>query len=195
VSIDTTKSSVAAAALDAGATVVNDVSAGRFDPTILDVTAAAGAGFLLMHMAGEPRTMQDDPRYENVTTEVGDFLVARLDAARQAGIADGALAADPGIGFGKTLEHNLTLLARLRTLCDRVGVPVAIGTSRKRFLGQLVRGAGGLGDEPLPADRDDATLATVVWSLDRGARVVRVHDVRPAVRAVALLDAMQSAAA
>jgi dihydropteroate synthase len=195
VSIDTTKSTVAAAALDAGATIVNDVSAGRFDPAILDVTAAAGAGLLLMHMAGEPRTMQDDPQYDDVVREVGDFLVERLDAARAAGVATSALAVDPGIGFGKTIEHNLTLLAQLRSLCDRVAVPVAVGTSRKWFLGQLMRGVAGFGDEVGPEDRDDATLATVVWSLDQGAQIVRVHDVRPAARAVALLDVMRSAAA
>jgi dihydropteroate synthase len=195
VSIDTTKAAVAAAALEAGAAVVNDVSAGRFDPAILDVTAAAGAGYVLMHMLGEPRTMQDDPRYGDVVAEVGDFLVERLDAARAAGIAEAALAADPGIGFGKTVEHNLVLLARVRDLCDRVGVPVLVGTSRKRFLGQIVAGVGGLGAEPSAADRDDATLATVVWAIDRGARIVRVHDVRPAARAVALLHTMQEVAA
>ncbi|MEX0665070.1 MAG: dihydropteroate synthase [Acidimicrobiia bacterium] len=195
VSVDTTKAAVAAAALDAGAVIVNDVSAGRFAPEILEVAAAAGAGYVLMHMLGEPRTMQDDPRYGDVVTEVGDFLVGRLDAARAAGIHEASLAADPGIGFGKTLEHNLTLLARLRDLCDRVGVPVLVGTSRKRFLGQIVRGVGGLGDDPSAADRDDATLATVVWAIDHGARIVRVHDVRPAARAVALLQAMEEVAA
>lgn len=194
VSIDTTKSGVATAALDAGAAIVNDVSAARFDPAILDVTRAAGAGYVLMHMQRDPRTMQDDPRYGDVVTEVGDLLLERLDAARTAGIPETALAVDPGIGFGKTLEHNLMLLARLRELCDRVGVPVLVGTSRKRFLGQIVRGVGGLGDDPSAVDRDDATLATVVWSIDRGARIVRVHDVRPAARAVALLDAMHKAA-
>jgi dihydropteroate synthase len=176
VSIDTTKARVASAALEAGAAIVNDVSAGRFDPAILEVTAAAGAGYVLMHMLGEPRTMQDDPQYGDV-------------------VAEAALAADPGIGFGKTVEHNLVLLARVRDLCDRVGVPVLVGTSRKRFLGQIVAGVGGLGPEPSAADRDDATLATVVWAIDRGARIVRVHDVRPAARAVALLHAMQEVAA
>jgi dihydropteroate synthase len=195
VSIDTTKAAVAAAALEAGAAIVNDVSAGRFDPAILDVTAAAGAGYVLMHMLGEPRTMQDNPHYGDVVAEVGDFLVERLDAARAAGIAEAALAADPGIGFGKTVEHNLVLLARVRDLCDRVGVPVLLGTSRKRFLGQIVAGVGGLGPDPSAADRDDATLATVVWAIDRGARIVRVHDVRPAARAVALLHTMQEVAA
>jgi len=195
VSIDTTKAAVAAAALDAGAAIVNDVSAGRFDAAIFEVAAAARAGFVLMHMLGDPRTMQDDPRYDDVVAEVGDFLAERLDAARAAGIPETALAADPGIGFGKTLEHNLVLLARVRDLCDRVGVPVLVGTSRKRFLGQLVAGVGGLGAEPSAADRDDATLATVVWAIDHGARIVRVHDVRPAARAVALLHMMQEVAA
>ena len=192
VSVDTTKATVAAAALDAGAVVVNDVSAGRHHPAILEVTADRGAGFVVMHMLGEPRTMQDDPRYDDVLIDVGDFLVDRLEAARAAGIADAALAADPGIGFGKTAAHNLTLLARLEELCDRVAVPVIVGSSRKRFLGALLRDATGA--EPAPEERDDATLATVVWALDHGARVVRVHAVRPAAQAVALLDALGEAA-
>jgi dihydropteroate synthase len=194
VSIDTTKAAVAAVALEAGALVVNDVSAGRFDPEILEVTAAAGAGYVAMHMLGEPRTMQDDPRYDDVVDDVARFLGDRLDAARDAGIADAALAADPGIGFGKTVEHNLTLLARLPELCTRVGVPVVVGTSRKRFLGAILQRAGASGAEPTEADRDDATLATVVWSVERGARVVRVHNVQPAARAIALLEAMRSPA-
>ncbi|MBM3670693.1 MAG: dihydropteroate synthase [Actinobacteria bacterium] len=195
VSIDTTKAAVASAAIDAGASIVNDVSAGRFDPAILEVTAAAGAGYVAMHMLGEPRTMQSDPRYDDVVAEVGAFLVARLDAAREAGIQEGSLAADPGIGFGKTAAHNLTLLASLAELISLVGVPLVVGTSRKRFLGELVRGVGGNDDDPAPVDRDDATLASVVWSVDRGARVVRVHDVAPAAQAVALLDAMERVAA
>jgi dihydropteroate synthase len=191
ISVDTTKAAVAAAALDAGAVIVNDVTAGRLHPSILEVVADRGAGYVAMHMLGEPRTMQDDPRYDDVVTEVGDFLVDRLEAARGAGIPDAALAADPGIGFGKTRDHNLTLLARLDELCDRVGVPVVVGASRKRFLGSLVAGADG---EPPPEQRDDATLATVVWALDHGARVVRVHAARPAADAVALLAAVREAA-
>jgi dihydropteroate synthase len=194
VSIDTTKSAVAAVALDAGASVVNDVSAGRHDPEILAVTADAGAGYIAMHMLGEPRTMQEDPRYDDVVREVGDFLVERLDIARSAGIAAAALAADPGIGFGKTVEHNLALLADLSDLCARVGAPMIVGTSRKRFLASIVRDATGHDDDLVPADRDDATLATVVWSVERGASVVRVHDVQSAARAIALLTAMRSAA-
>lgn len=190
ISIDTTKAGVAAAALEAGASVVNDVTAGRHDPEILSVTATAGAGYVAMHMLGEPRTMQEDPRYDDVVREVGDFLVERRDAARAAGIEDSSLAVDPGIGFGKTVEHNVALLVHLEKLCAKVGVPVVVGTSRKRFLAKLVGGD----QEPSPADRDDATLATVVWALERGAQVVRVHDVQSAARAVRLLDVLRSAA-
>jgi dihydropteroate synthase len=194
VSIDTTKAGVAAAALDAGATVVNDVSAGTLDPDLLPVVAAAGAGYVAMHMQGDPRTMQDSPHYDDVVVEVGDFLAARLDAARAAGIATAALCADPGIGFGKTLEHNLELLVRLPELVERLDVPVLVGTSRKRFLGTILAGVAGEVGEPPAERRDDATLASVVWALDRGASIVRVHDVRPAARAVALLAAMKAAA-
>jgi len=189
-SIDTTKAEVAAAAIEAGAAIVNDVSAGRLDPPILEVVAAAGAGFVAMHMLGEPRTMQDDPQYDDVVGEVGDFLVERLAVARAAGIADAALAADPGIGFGKTVRHNLELLARLPEIVARVEVPVLVGTSRKRFIGAVLGREGG----DLPADqREEGTLATVACALDRGARVVRVHEARPAAHAVRLLEAMRAA--
>jgi dihydropteroate synthase len=192
-SIDTTKAEVARAALDAGATVVNDVSAGRSDPAILDVTAAAGAGYVVMHMQGEPRTMQADPRYDDVVAQVGDFLADRIEVARAAGVAEGAMAADPGIGFGKTVEHNLRLLAGLPALAERVGVPVLVGTSRKTFVGKVLARAGAASGD-LPVDqREEGTLATVVWAVERGASIVRVHDVLPAVRAVRLLDALHSA--
>jgi dihydropteroate synthase len=186
ISIDTTKAEVADAALRAGATIVNDVSAGTADADMLGVVAAAGAGYVAMHMQGEPRTMQVNPHYDDVVGEVADFLVARLDAARSAGVTDDALMADPGIGFGKTVGHNLELLASLPELIAAVGVPVLVGTSRKAFLGRIV-------DEPDPAARDDATLATVVWALERGAAMVRVHDVRGAVQAAAVLGAMARA--
>jgi len=195
ISIDTTKAEVAAAALAAGATIVNDVSAGRFDPAILDVTSAGGAGYVAMHLQGEPRTMQDAPSYGDVVVDVGDLLAERLDAARGAGIADAALCADPGIGFGKTLDHNLALLARLPELVARVGVPVLVGTSRKRFLGAILRGVAGETGEPPPERRDEASLATAVWALDHGASIVRAHDVRPVARAIALLEAIRGAAA
>jgi len=196
VSVDTTKAEVAAAALDAGAVIVNDVSAGRFDPALLPLVADRGAGIVLMHMLGDPRTMQDDPRYDDVVREVGDFLVARADAARAAGIADAAIAVDPGVGFGKTTEHNLDLLARLDALVARVGLPVVVGTSRKRFIGRVLADVGGETGEP-PADRrDDGTLGTVVWAAECGARILRVHDAHGAARAVdllALLDTVEAA--
>jgi dihydropteroate synthase len=192
VSVDTTKPTVAAAALDAGAVIVNDVSAGRLHPAILEVVADRGAGYVAMHMRGEPRTMQDDPRYDDVVGEVGDFLLDRLEAARAAGIGDAALTADPGIGFGKTTAHNLTLLARLDELAARVDVPLVVGPSRKRFLGALL--ADVARGEPAPDQRDVGTLATVVWALERGARVVRVHAARPAAEAVRLLAALHEAA-
>jgi dihydropteroate synthase len=192
-SIDTTKAAVARSALDAGATVVNDVSAGRLDPEILGVAAEAGAGYVVMHMQGEPRTMQADPRYDDVVAQVGDFLADRIEVARAAGVAEGALAADPGIGFGKTVEHNLRLLAGLPALAERVGVPVLVGTSRKTFVAKVLARAGAASGD-LPVDqREEGTLATVVWAVERGASIVRVHDVLPAVRAVRLVDALHSA--
>jgi dihydropteroate synthase len=193
VSIDTTKAAVARAALEAGATIVNDVSAGRLDPDILGVAATAGAGFVAMHMQGEPRTMQLDPHYDDVVLEVGDFLVERVDAAHAAGIAPGAVAADPGIGFGKTAEHNLQLLAALPSLAARVAAPLLVGTSRKTFIGGILARAGG-GDGALAVDqREEGTLATVVWAVEHGASIVRVHDVTPAVHAIRLLDALRAA--
>jgi dihydropteroate synthase len=188
VSVDTTKASVASAALDAGAVIVNDVSAGRNDPAMLDLVAASGAGYVVMHMLGEPRTMQADPRYDDVGREVTDFLLERLATARAAGVATGALMADPGIGFGKRVEHNLELLAGLPDLAARVAVPVLVGTSRKGFIGSV------LGD-PDPTRREEGTLATVTWALDHGAALVRVHDVRAAVRAARLLHVMEESAA
>jgi len=190
VGVDTTKAVVAERALRAGARIVNDVSAGRFDPEMLRVVAAYGAGYVAMHMRGDPRTMQDDPRYDDVVGEVGDFLVERAEAALAAGIGDGAIALDPGIGFGKTTTHNLTLLAHLDRLVGRVQRPVVIGTSRKRFIGRVLAGVGGEHDEPPAERRDDGTLATTVWAAQCGVRVVRVHDVLGAVRALALLEVL-----
>jgi dihydropteroate synthase len=144
-------------------------------------------------MQGEPRTMQADPRYDDVVAQVGDFLADRIEVARAAGVAEGALAADPGIGFGKTVEHNLRLLAGVPALAERVGVPVLVGTSRKTFVGKVLARAGAAAGD-LPVDqREEGTLATIVWAVERGASIVRVHDVLPAVRAVRLLDALQSA--
>ena len=189
VSIDTTDASVAGAALESGATVVNDITAGR-DPAMMPLVAEAGAGYVFMHMQGTPATMQLDPRYDDVVAEVGAFLAARRDAALEAGIPAGELMADPGLGFGKTVAHNLTLLARLGDVAAAAGVPILVGPSRKGFIGVV----GGAPGAPLPLDqREDGTLATVVWALDHGASIVRVHDVAPAVEAVRLLSAMAAA--
>jgi dihydropteroate synthase len=188
VSVDTTKAVVAAAALDAGAVIVNDISAGRADPAMLEVVADAEAGYVAMHMLGEPRTMQADPQYGDVVGDVADFLVERLAVARAAGIEAGALMVDPGIGFGKRVAHNLELLARLAELIERVDAPMLVGTSRKAFIGSVV-------GDPDPTRRDDGTLATVTWALDRGAALVRVHDVRAAVRVARLLQVVEESAA
>jgi len=183
VSIDTSKAAVAAAALDAGASIVNDVAAAA-DPEMFGVVATAGAGLVVMHMQGEPRTMQTDPHYGDVVVEIGDFLLDRLAAARAAGVHAGALCADPGLGFGKTAAHNVELLARLGELVARLDVPVLVGPSRKSFIARM------LGDD-LRA-RDDGTLATVVWAVDQGARIVRVHDAGAASDALSLLAVMDS---
>ncbi len=188
VSVDTAKAGVARAALDAGATIVNDVTAGRGDPAMLGVVADAGAGFVAMHMRGEPRTMQHDTNYDDVVVEVCAFLAERINAAVDAGVARDAIAVDPGIGFAKLSEHNLELLARLHELVDAVEVPVLVGTSRKAFLGTVLADANPRvrAVDIDPKARDDATLATVMWSIDHGASIVRVHDVEPAVHAVKL---------
>jgi dihydropteroate synthase len=167
-SIDTSKAVVAEAAIKAGATLVNDVTALRGDPDMSGVIADAGVRCCLMHMLGTPRTMQQDPRYDDVVSEVRAFLEERLDAATAQGIAAEKIWLDPGIGFGKTLEHNLELLRRVDEFVA-IGRPVVIGTSRKSFLGKLT---GRDVDQRLPA-----TLATNVLAFARGARVFRVHDV------------------
>jgi dihydropteroate synthase len=181
ISIDTTKAAVARAALDAGATIVNDVSALRFDSDLAGVAADAGADLCLMHMLGEPRTMQEDPRYDDVVSEVRAFLEQRMEVAVRAGVPEERVWLDPGIGFGKTVDHNLELLRRLEEIVA-IGRPVVIGTSRKSFLGKLT--GGRREDERLPG-----TIATNVLALERGAAVFRVHDVAPVV------DALRVAAA
>jgi len=168
VSVDTSKAAVARRALEAGAAVVNDVSAFRLDPELAGLTAAAGATCVLMHMLGEPRTMQDDPRYGDVVAEVAAFLEERLAFAVAEGVPEDRVWLDPGIGFGKTSEHNLELLRRLDEIAA-LGRPVVVGTSRKSFLGRLT----GRGEE----GRLAGTLATNVMALERGASVFRVHDV------------------
>lgn len=199
VSIDTRKADVARAALDAGARMVNDVSA-----SLAEVAAAGGAAFVAMHMLGDPRTMQEHPCYDDVVADVRDFLVGRAEAARSAGVADVWL--DPGIGFGKSLDHNLDLLANLDVLVA-TGYPVLVGTSRKQMLGRLAaradagrrsptaRGTGGAGQIPPPTDRIEGSVATAVWALRQGAAMVRVHDVAATVRARAAVEAAAAGAA
>ncbi|HET6547420.1 MAG TPA: dihydropteroate synthase [Solirubrobacter sp.] len=180
VSIDTMKLAVAQAAVDAGASFVNDVSAFRHEPDMAGFVADRGLDCCLMHMLGEPRTMQLDPRYDDVVSEVKAFLEERMTAAVEAGVPEQKIHLDPGIGFGKTLEHNLELLARLHELTD-LGRPLVIGTSRKSFLGRLTgRDVAG---------RVPGTIATCVIALEQGARVFRVHDV------AAVSDALKVAAA
>jgi dihydropteroate synthase len=181
VSIDTTKGEVAEAALRAGATLVNDVSAFRFAPEIAGMVADTGADCCLVHMRGEPRTMQSEARYDDVVADVKAFLEERLEAAREAGIAEERVWLDPGIGFGKTAEHNLELLRRLDELVA-IGRPLVIGTSRKSFLGKLLGGRE-------PDERLPGTLATNVMAYERGASVFRVHDVRPVADALAIAAA------
>jgi dihydropteroate synthase len=170
ISIDTSKAAVAVRALQAGATFVNDVTAFRGDPEMAGVVAQAGADCCLMHMLGDPRTMQDDPHYDDVVDDIKAFLAERMAFAVQAGIAEERILLDPGIGFGKTIHHNLELLRRLGEFLD-LGRPVVIGTSRKSFLGRLT------GREA--SERVAATVATNVLAYERGARVFRVHDVAP----------------
>jgi len=188
VSIDTRRASVARAALDAGASIVNDVGALAPDDGMLDCVAAAGAGYIIMHLRGTPQTMQDAPRFDDVITDVAHDLRTAMARAVAAGVATEALATDPGIGFGKTLEHNLALLAAVPRLVE-LGPPVLIGASRKSFLGHLTGVA-------TPVDRLAGSLASAVLAARDGARILRVHDVAATVQALAVqtaVDATRSA--
>ena len=186
ISIDTTKVEVASRALDAGASIVNDVSAFRFAPELAGVVAEADAECCLMHMLGEPRTMQVDPRYDDVVADVKAFLEERMAFAIAAGVREERIWLDPGIGFGKTLEHNLELLRRLDEIVA-LGRPVVVGTSRKSFLGRIT----GRDD---PHQRVMGTVATNVLALERGARIFRVHDVAATRDALAVAAATLSRA-
>jgi dihydropteroate synthase len=180
-SVDTMKLTVAEAAVEAGATFVNDVSAFRHEPELAGFVADRGCDCCLMHMLGEPRTMQDDPRYDDVVDDVRAFLEERAEFAVGEGVREERIMVDPGIGFGKTLDHNLELLRRLDEIVA-VGFPVVVGTSRKSFLGRLT------GRED-PHDRIAATVATTVLALERGAAVFRVHDVAPTKDALTVATA------
>jgi dihydropteroate synthase len=181
-SIDTRKPEVARAALDAGAVAVNDVSGAR-EPEMIEVVAASGAGLVLMHMLGEPKTMQVEPRYEDVVREVRAYLADRLDAAETAGIDRDRLAVDPGLGFGKTYEHNLELMRDIDGFFD-LGVPVVVGPSRKSFIGTA------LGELPVD-ERLEGTIGAAAWMAGKGAHVVRVHDVGSVARALRVVDAIR----
>lgn len=181
VSIDTAKAPVAAAAVKAGAEIINDVSAGT-DAEMLEVMASTGVGVVLMHMRGTPGTMQQDPRYDDVVGEVRDYLTARATGAEAAGVGRDSIVIDPGIGFGKTVDHNLELLRRVGELVA-TGYPVLVGASRKGFLGEIT----GIED---PRERDVATAAITALAVSAGVSVVRVHDVPASRQAVAVASAV-----
>lgn len=181
VSIDTQKAVVAAAALDAGACIVNDVSAGNADPALWGVVAARQAGYVCMHMQGTPRDMQHDPHYADVVGEVRAFLEERLDRLAAVGVAREQVALDVGLGFGKTLEHNLALLAHVESF-RRLERPLLLGASRKSFIGKLL----GVGIE----ERLPGSLACATWAVQAGVQILRVHDVAATRQAVALTEAL-----
>jgi dihydropteroate synthase len=183
ISVDTRKADVAAAAVDAGACIVNDVTAGA-DPRMFEVVREADAGMVLMHMQGEPKTMQDNPHYDDVVGEVCEFLRERVEDAEHAGVAFDRLCVDPGLGFGKTLGHNLLLLHETDRLAA-LGLPLLVGPSRKRFLGAI------LGSDD-PGERLEGTSAAVAWLAAHGADIVRVHDVPEMVRVVRVVDAISA---
>jgi dihydropteroate synthase len=186
ISVDTMKSQVAAAAIEAGATYVNDVSAFSADPALAGLVASTGVECCLMHMQGEPRTMQDDPHYDDVVDDVRAYLESRMAFAISEGIAESKIQLDPGIGFGKTLAHNLELLARLDEIVA-LGRPVVIGVSRKSFISRIAQDAGVSGVEV--DDRLPGTIAANTLAYERGAKVFRVHDVPEAAQGLAVAAA------
>lgn len=186
ISIDTTSAAVAREMLALGADIINDISALRADDQMASVVAESGAGCVLMHMLGDPATMQQDPVYGDVVGEVRDFLRQRLQVAQQAGIQPECLVVDPGIGFGKTLQHNLTILNRLNDFHD-LNRPLLMGVSRKSFIGKVLNVE--------VDDRLEGTLGAVAWCVMQGAQIVRVHDVRPVRRVVDMIQAISQTSA
>ena len=182
ISVDTQKPAVAKAALDAGASIVNDIAANRESPEIWEVVAVAKAGYVCMHMQGTPQTMQAKPRYDDVLREVGDFFSRRLAKLGEHGISGEQVALDPGIGFGKELDHNIKLLSGLNrfSVAER---PILVGMSRKSFIEKLLGTPTG--------DRLPASLACAAWSAIEGAHIVRVHDVAETVQAVRMVEALK----
>jgi len=183
ISVDTTKAEVAEAALAAGADIINDISAGRFDPRMLPIAARSGAAVILMHMKGTPRTMQIAPHYDDVLGEVKAFLGERLEAAESCGLPRESVLLDPGIGFGKQLDHNLILLNNLGALAE-LGRPLVVGVSRKSFIGKILNIEA--------QDRLEGTIAAAVVSILRGASLLRVHDIQAVKQAVAVAEAIMS---
>lgn len=184
-SVDTTKSAVARRALEAGASVLNDVSGLRFDPALADLAAETGAGLVLMHMRGNPRTMQEDVEYEDLIGEVRGFLEEAAGRARERGCRPEQIVVDPGIGFGKSVEGNLRLIGRLEAFLE-TGYPVLLGPSRKSFIGEVL--------EVPVEERVEGTIAACLEGLERGARIFRVHDVREVRRALDLATAVRRTA-
>ena len=182
ISVDTYRADTATAALEAGARLINDVTALRGDPIMTSVVKEAACPVILMHMQGEPKTMQDEPHYEDVVREVRDFLARRAELAISAGVRQENVILDPGIGFGKNLEHNLTLLRNLDAVVD-LGFPVLIGASRKRFIGEIT-------GVRVARERFFGTLATTVLAYERGVTYFRVHDVRANREALAVAEAV-----
>ena len=184
ISIDTRKARVMREAAAAGAHLVNDVSALSYDPDALGTAADLGLPVILMHALGDPKTMQDNPRYDDVLTDVYDYLAARIAAAEAAGIARNRLVVDPGIGFGKTLRHNLQLMAGL-ALFHGLGIPILLGASRKRWIGTLT-------DEPVAANRVVGSVAAAIAGASQGVQIVRAHDVRATRQALAIASAVRT---
>jgi dihydropteroate synthase len=183
ISIDTYRESVGRAALKAGASIVNDITAFNADPELATAVSEAGAACVLMHMKGTPADMQKDPVYDDLMGEIILFLSRAIERARSAGLEEDQIVVDPGIGFGKTTEHNLAILRRLPELAV-LGAPVLVGTSRKSFIGNVL-------DAPVD-DRLEGTLATAAYAVAQGARMLRVHDVKPVARAVRMVEACMS---
>jgi len=182
VSVDTRHASVAEACVAAGASIINDVSGFR-DPAMVEVAAGCEAGLVVMHMLGEPKTMQAEPRYEDVVNEVTGYLIAQATVLEAAGVSRDRIALDPGIGFGKTVEHNVALLQGLPQLAS-FGYPVLVGVSRKRFIGELT-------GVPEPVDRVPGSVAAACYAAEHGAHILRVHDVAETLQALKVVAALR----
>ena len=192
ISIDTTKAAVARLALDAGASIINDVSALRFDPEMVALAARRRVPVILMHMLGNPKTMQVEPVYEDVVAEIKAFLSAAVQRATDAGIERNRLVVDPGIGFGKTVAHNLQIIHHLAAL-QSIDLPILVGPSRKAFIRKLLRPKGGPEPRPDAASVENGTQAAICWAVFKGAHIVRVHDVARTHATVKILDALSEA--